>query len=122
MQQLVLDRLTLFGPVGELLPTIVPTGLVARKVGHHRTQCRRQRTHVSRNGTAAGRRGLAGRLVGKTRASHVHQLLLLVVGLHHVFNHLFFRIERTQIVQAHRLDGNLDDFLFVHAQRTLLLS
>ena len=37
-----------------------------------------------------------------------------------VFDDFLFRIERFQIIQTHRFDGDLHDLFFAHAKATLL--
>ena len=127
MQQFGHQRLSLVGPCREFRAAVVPAGLVAGQVGHHRTQGSTQRAHVGRNRSTSGGRTLTGGLFSKALDGHVDEALGCGRSAAHcsvlqkIFDDFLARIEGSQVVQAHRLDGELDDVLLGDARRTVLL-
>ena len=94
------------------------------QVRDHRRECSTEGAHRGGDAAASRRRRLGGRLAGKSRYAHPHQTLgfgLFGFVLHEVLYDLLLRIEGLEVVEGHRLDGNLDDFLLGDAEGALLL-
>ncbi|MCH7705215.1 MAG: VWA domain-containing protein, partial [Planctomycetes bacterium] len=102
-EQLVVVGLSLFRPVGELLPTVVPAAFVRRQVGHHGGQGRTHGTHRRGDRPAAGGGGLRRRLVNEPLQRHIDEpLFALRPRGDGVFDDLLFGHELGQIVQTQR--------------------
>lgn len=90
----------LVGPVGELLPAVIPARLVRREVGDHRSRSRSQRTHIGRDRTAARSRRSAGGFFGEPLVCPVDRPPLLILRFKKVFDHLFLGNERFRIAST----------------------
>ena len=119
--------LALLGPVGELFPAIVPASLVGREVRDHRRQRRTHRAHRGGDRTAARCGRFRSGLVDEffecqidERSAGTGTGRYILLGRDGVLDDLFLRLEGVEVVEAERLDGDLDELLVGHAHRALL--
>ena len=112
--------LSVVGGIAEFLPPLVPSRLVARQVGDHRSQGGTQGTHVGRDGASARSRRLAGSLLGESLHGEVGELWLLFGILHEVFDDLFTWVEGPEVVESHGMYGDLDDVVLGDSGGALL--
>ncbi len=113
-------RLALLRPVGELLPAVVPAALVGRQVGDHRRQGSAERPEVGRHRSPSGCRRLGGGLLDEFSYRHVDEASTIVGD--GVLDDLLVRVEGRQLVEAERLDGDLDELAVGHSERAVLLA
>ena len=122
MQQFLLQFYTLFRPLAEFFPTVVPSGLVRRQIGNHCAQSGTHGTHISRYRASTGCGRFTCCFVGKALHCQVGKFAIAIIGIEEVFHHFFCRIKWLEVVETHRFHCYVNNIFFRYTERAVLLA